>query len=260
MPPTSRRSRAPLPTQTPPEGGTEPRRPASTTEPRGHLRPGSTAEDIVRDVVRGLYEGRLVAGQRLSEPDLVATYGVGRSTVREAIVRLAAEGVVETKPFQSAQIRQLSRSEARDTLLVLESVIGLAARLAAERIEEGDRRRTFESSLRRLIDVEDEDSYEQVRARNGFYRAMVAVSGNRELARLLPSIQVHLTRSYLRLSRDKRRRDYADIASAILDRNADSAEAAARSHIARTIEALERLPDDTFAPEREASPIAGYDD
>ena len=48
----------------------------------------------MRDVVRGLYEGRYVAGQRLAEPDLMRSYGVARSTVREAIKRLVAEGVL----------------------------------------------------------------------------------------------------------------------------------------------------------------------
>ena len=45
----------------------------------------SAAENIVRDILKGLYEGRYVSGQRLAEPDLIARYGVSRSTVREAI-------------------------------------------------------------------------------------------------------------------------------------------------------------------------------
>jgi DNA-binding GntR family transcriptional regulator len=40
-------------------------------------------------------------------------YAVGRSTVREAIKRLAAERVVATPPFRGAQIRQLSRADAK---------------------------------------------------------------------------------------------------------------------------------------------------
>ena len=63
-----------------------------------HRRSPSSSDLIVRDVVRGLYEGRYVAGQRLAEPDLMRSYGVARSTVREAIKRLVAEGVLEFAP------------------------------------------------------------------------------------------------------------------------------------------------------------------
>ena len=49
----------------------------------------SSSDQIVRDVVRGLYEGRFVAGQRLVEPDLMRLYGVSRGTVREALKRFS---------------------------------------------------------------------------------------------------------------------------------------------------------------------------
>src|SRR5260370_12580628 len=86
----------------------------------------SASDRIVSDVVRGLYDGRYAPGQRLVEPDLMQKYGVSRSTVREAINRLSAVGVAASHPFRGAQIRQLSRREARDILLILELMVGLA--------------------------------------------------------------------------------------------------------------------------------------
>lgn len=221
----------------------------------------SSSDHLVRDLIRGLYDGRYAAGQRLVEPDLMRRYGVGRSTVREAIQRLAAEGVVVTHPFRGAQIRQLSRTEARNVLLILELLVGLAARQAAAAIGEPGRRERFVGSFERLLGFETEgDSYELVRARNHFYRTMTHVGGNAELERLLSGIQVHLVRAHSRLPRERRFADYRAMAEAVLAGEEGRAEKAARSHIRRVAAALAELPDAVFASDRGNAPLASMNE
>ncbi|MGE0211666.1 MAG: GntR family transcriptional regulator [Parvibaculaceae bacterium] len=221
----------------------------------------SSSDHLVRDLIRGLYDGRYAAGQRLAEPDLMRRYGVGRSTVREAIQRLAAEGIVATHPFRGAQIRQLSRTEARNVLLILELLVGLAARQAAASIEQAGCRRRFVESFDRLLGFETEgDSYELVRARNHFYRTMTHVGGNAELERLLSGIQVHLVRAHSRLPRERRFADYRAMAEAVLAGELGRAEKAARSHIRRVAAALAELPDAVFASDREDTPLAAVNE
>lgn len=211
----------------------------------------SSSDHLVRDVIRGLYDGRYAAGQRLAEPDLMRRYEVGRSTVREAIQRLAAEGVVSTHPFKGAQIRQLSRTEARNVLLILELLVGLAARQAAGSIDKPGCRDRFVEAFERLLGFEkDGDSYELVRARNHFYRTMTHIGGNDELERLLSGMQVHLVRAHSRLPRRRRFADYRAMAETILAGEADRAEKAARGHIRRVAAALDELPDAVFASDR----------
>lgn len=219
----------------------------------------SSSDQIVRDLVRGLYEGRYVAGQRLAEPDLMRRYGVGRSTVREAIKRLAAEGVITVHAYRGAQIRQLSRTEARNILLILELMIGLACRLAAANIGLPGRRAHFDRAYQGLLAFRNErDSYEMVRARNRFYRAITQIGGNKELDRILPSIQVHLVRTHLKQSTEDRFADYRAIAEAILAGDETGAEAGGRDHIRRTSQALQQLPDHVFAPEEQPSAFAEF--
>ena len=64
-------------------------------------------------------------------------YALGRSTVREALGRLAASGIVELVPHKGAQIRFLTRRAAEDVLRVTEPLLGLAARQAAEAVAAG---------------------------------------------------------------------------------------------------------------------------
>lgn len=211
--------------------------------------PASSPDRLVRDIVQGLYEGTYVAGQRLVEPDLMRRYGVSRSTVREALKRLAAEGVVTVNPYKGAQIRHLSRKEANDLLVVMEMTVGLIARLAAQNIGMPNAADHFRDCYEQLASYEKErDSYDLVRARNRFYRAMTRTAGNAELERLLFGFQVHLVRSILRQPRKERFQDYHGMAKAILEGDREAAERAGRDHIRHIVATLAQAPDDAFAP------------
>lgn len=232
---------------------------AQAGPPAGRPRP-SSSDLIVRDIVRGLYDGRFAAGQRLVEPDLMRLYGVSRGTVREALKRLAAEGVVTQTAFRGAQIRHLSRGEARDLLQILEVNIGLAARLAARNIAASGMRERFVAAYEALAAfAEKPDSFELVRARNGFYRAMTRAGGNAELGRLVRGFRVHLIRTYLRTPAQERFSDYREMAEAILSGDAEAAEAAGRRHLRRSLDVLDDAPDSIFAPAG-APPADALDD
>ena len=84
----------------------------------------SSSDQIFREIVQGLYDGRYATGQRLVESDLTREFGTSRGTVREALKRLAAEGIVTLNLHRGAQIRRLARVEVRDMLALLEVLIG----------------------------------------------------------------------------------------------------------------------------------------
>ena len=88
-----------------------------------------------------------------------------------------------------------------------------------------------------------------IRARNRFYRTMTRIGGNAELARLLPNTQVHLVRTHLSMPPELRFGDYRRIGQAIFDGDEQTAEAAARRHVRRSMARLDELPDKTFGPD-----------
>src|ERR1700679_2247707 len=91
-----------------------------------------TSPDRVVDVItRNLRAGVFVPGQRLIEADLTKELRVSRGPVREALKRLAAEGVLTVTRNRGAYVRALSRAEVRDSLVVLEALVGVMADLAA---------------------------------------------------------------------------------------------------------------------------------
>lgn len=209
--------------------------------------PASSPELIFREIIQGLYKGVYVPGQRLVEVDLTQKWGVSRGTVREALNRLAAEGIVVLSRHRGAAIRVLDHAEMHDILGVLEMMIGMAARLAAQRIKLGANRARFTESFEMLLGFKSRpDSMDLVRARNRFYRTLAAIGGNKELEVLLSRMHVHLLRVQLRALHEslvvERFDDYSRIGDAVLAGDARRAELAARRHVRAMIDILDKVP------------------
>lgn len=195
----------------------------------------STSSYIVRDVIRGLYEGRYVAGQRLVEPDLMAQYDVSRSTVREALKELSSDGIVEHAAFRGAQIRKLTRTEAANLFSITEVILGLATRQAAEKIDTPGARKDVQEHFDAISGFrEEEGRYAFLRRRNRYFRLLVTISGNFEILRILPRLQVHLIRNRLSVPPAERIEGYRRITDAVLAGDGAAAEAAARDYVLKT--------------------------
>ena len=209
------------------------------------------AAEAMRDGVR---TGRYVPGQRLVEADLTQELKLSRGPIREALKQLAAEGLVELSRHRGAALRQLSRREVRDILIIQESLTALAARLAAERIHEPGVRQRFKQAHARLMAAYKQSHGESavLDARVRYYSEIVAIGGNTELTRFVPIPQTNLLRAQFERhlpirERAERRQDYEVIAQLILSGKAGPAATAMARHIKRTRLAIEALPDRVFA-------------
>lgn len=203
------------------------------------------AANVWREILRGLYEGKYRPGQRLTEAELTREFQVSRSSVREALSRLAAEGVVEIVRHRGAVVRSVSKAEHLEILRVMDSLIGLAARLAAENIEAPGHREAIRQELKRLASPPDNlTTFDFARERNRFYRVLLGVAANSELKRLMSTVHSHAIR--LQLSERAIERVFAEyivILAAVLAGDPDGAEAAARAHVASGVAEIGRLPD-----------------
>lgn len=215
----------------------------------------SSPDHVAQVLLDGIKTGRYVPGQRLIEADLTRELAVSRGPVREALKRLAAEGVVCLIPHRGAYIRKLTRREVMDILIIQETLTGLAARLAAENLDKGDHRVRFKAAYVRLMGFRDRrDAHALLDERARFYETLVQIGGNRELSRFVPIPQTNLLRTQLsqHLSRRDRARqfkEYENIAKHIFAGNGPAAETVMQRHIRNTRSSMERLDDDAFASE-----------
>lgn len=212
-----------------------------------------SSPDIVFDaIIAGIRSGNLVPGQRLVEADLTERLGVSRGPVREALKHLAAEGMVILNQNRGAFVRSLDRKNADDLLRVLEINCALAVKLATRRIAAGHMRAEFDVVADHLLSYEEKgDSQAFIEARRTFYDALFQASGNKELHRIIPLMQIHLLRLQFqtRISETDRKKqfdEYRAVITAIREGWTKRAERLMAIHIRRTRLSISRLSDDAF--------------
>jgi DNA-binding GntR family transcriptional regulator len=211
-------------------------------------------ERVYRGILRALYEGRFVPGQRLVAPDLMREFSVGRGTIREVLQRLASTGVVAVMPHKGAAVRRLSRTEVVGILEVVEVLIGLAARGAAKAVKNAEIKKGFQSRFEAMRQIEAKLDFNRfLAAREDFYRFLVAASDNPELQRVFPNIQVHIMRIQLRsfdhAADSVYLSDYSDLNQAIFSEDVERAEKGGREHVRKTLHRVVVLPDRAFESE-----------
>lgn len=81
---------------------------------------------------QAIAEGRFKPGDRLIERELCAMTGVGRTSIREALRQLEAEGLVTSYPHKGPVVTVISYDEARQLYSVRAILEGFAGQLFAE--------------------------------------------------------------------------------------------------------------------------------
>jgi DNA-binding GntR family transcriptional regulator len=145
-----------------------------------------------------ILSGALPPGSELQEAALSATLGVSRGPIREAIGRLAAEGLVTVRPRRGAVVRALSTEEFLEAYQVREALEVMAVRLAVPRLTEADVEllETYVAEMTACADRADTQGFFE--ANSGFHRAFFDISGNRMLVDLYGGLCSQIDRYRLR--------------------------------------------------------------
>ncbi len=123
-----------------------------------------------------IVRGSLERGARIHQEDLAADLGVSRTPVREALRRLAAEGLVEMRTNRGARVADVGRDDMRsayEARLVIEP--GAARLAAAERLPAPMARMRAALSAQRRAIPNVRRSFD---ANREFHIALVQASGN----------------------------------------------------------------------------------
>ena len=213
----------------------------------------SSTDVVVNHITAGVLAGRYVPGQRLVEADLTRALRVSRGPVREAFRRLDALGILSRTMHRGACVRTLSRTEGIDLLLTTEPLIGLIARLAADKVKAGNGGRDIASLERELRSYRDRDPElsNDPSQRQHFYDILIAIGGNTQLPSVFPTMRIHLLRLQTQSFRDVDDRrtnvdDFADVAKAVLAGDRKAAEKACLAHNRRMRDAIQQMPDEAF--------------
>jgi DNA-binding GntR family transcriptional regulator len=169
----------------------------------------------------------LAPGSVMTEGALIERIGLGRTPVREAVQRLAWEGLFEIRPRAGLAVAPL---HAADWLKVLDARRGVEAVLArsAARFITRDTASKFQAAaLAMQAAVDDDDVVAYLAADKTLDEAMAAAADNIYAARTAAPLQTHSRRFWFRYRADASLSESAahhvDIIRAVLDRDEEAA-------------------------------------
>ncbi len=194
----------------------------------------SLQEAVALQIRDAILSGQLLPGERLIEDRLAQQLGVSRNPVREAILTLAATGLVTVTPRRGASVSRVSAAEAAQLFEVRVVLDGLAARLAA-RLQDPAAIDEMNTEIRRQRDAELSQPAGQSEAMkvNRFHVLVGKASGN---PHLLATIEPLGDKTQLILATVVKQsapswEAHAAILDAIVSGDEDRAEELARLHM-----------------------------
>lgn len=209
---------------------------------------GATAH-AVNALTQAIRDGRYAPGERLVESRLTAELGVSRSSVREALRRLEANGLVRVALNRGAVVRALEPADVVEILEVREVLEGLAAALAARRIDRHDNRSRARAMLRRVETIRaGELEVDHLEDNTAFHDFVLELGGNRTLAHQVRQLQLPAIRAWFfdRLNAsdwDRSLAEHQQILEAVLEGDPVLAQQLMCAHVRRTRRRFETLPD-----------------
>lgn len=150
---------------------------------------------------RELVTLRLMPGQTLTEGALIDRLGLGRTPVREAIQRLAWEGLLEIRPRSGIRVADLDPVDFIKVLDVRRGVEEVLAKSAARYASSADDEafQFVEQQMKQAAQDEDVDLF--LDADKAFDTVLARAAANPFAARLAAPLQTHSRRFWFRLKR-----------------------------------------------------------
>jgi DNA-binding GntR family transcriptional regulator len=201
--------------------------------------PRSLADQSAEQIRGQIVDGKLQPGQALSETALAAELGVSKTPIREALLRLQTEGLVQILPQRGTFVFQLSAVDAH-ALSAFRSLLEVEALLSATR----DDRAALAAALKAVVDEmkpaeSDTEAVNYRRLDDRFHRCIIEHCGNAYLSDAYESIALLVQTLRNRLTHDARLnarslKEHKALVRLIEKGDVDEAVALLKKHIAQT--------------------------
>ena len=154
---------------------------------------GRTSDALRRELEDDIEHGRLSPGDRLDEQTLATRFEVSRTPAREALLQLAAAGIVRLVPRQGAVVSSVSPQQAIGMVEVLTALEAEAAGLAARRMSDAEKAQLCKVHLASQAAAKRLDSATYIKNNAAFHAVIYDGARNEFLAE-----QIRLTRRRMR--------------------------------------------------------------
>jgi DNA-binding GntR family transcriptional regulator len=199
--------------------------------------------DVADAVRRKIFNGDLVAGQRLIEAELTESLGASRGAVRAALVDLTHEGLVERIANRGARVRVVSVEEALQITEVRMVVEGLCGAKATERITDDEIVELRELGQQMVACVASADVVGYSRLNQQLHETVIRIAAQPVAAEVIARLRARNVRHQFRLAYRPGRPQvslpqHLAIIEGLAARNPQATQAAIHAHIGSVMEAL----------------------
>ena len=151
-------------------------------------------EQVLAQLRSAITEMRLPPGRRLVERELIEQTGTSRTTIREALRQLTAEGLVTSTAHQGTVVASLSVDRAMELYEVRAILEGLAARHFV-RHASADQVVRIREAFKAIETAggQPEPGRAVLAAKKGFYNALFDGAGNVTVQEILEGMQARVT-------------------------------------------------------------------
>jgi len=183
-----------------------------------------------------ILDQKVAPGDPLPEEELARTFGVSRTPVHEALVRMEKDRLVVLRPFKGASVRKLTIEDVQELFQIREALEGVVARLAAESLDEAQLPLIEKNCTLLAKHGQTGDSQAFFETAREFHWILLRGVHNHRIQEILANIrdQLSVVRKYLLNNPDKVAADLQDhprILTAIRRHDPDEAEQIMRRHI-----------------------------
>lgn len=207
---------------------------------------GSGARWAYEEIRSKILSLELAPGKAFDEQELLASLGLSRTPIREALIHLSAEGLVELLPNRAAKVSGIDLTAVREFFEALDANQRMVTRWAALRRNNDDLKRIDEErrNFERAVTIGDVAAMAQ--SNLAFHQAIASACGNGLIAKNYAQLLAfglrlsHISLAYEESTAGKREthledivREHLDMLGHLIAGDADAAESTSRVHTER---------------------------
>lgn len=156
----------------------------------------SLTDHVYNYIVDQINNGTLISGSKVNESAVSEALKVSRTPVREALIQLSSEGLLENIPRKGFVIKGLTKEEAKETFFIIGALDGLAASLASPLLTEKHMKEMefYIESIDLAINTGNFSMYHKMQ--ESFHNVYLSICPNRSLVNLLLKLEKKFLKNF----------------------------------------------------------------
>jgi DNA-binding GntR family transcriptional regulator len=183
-----------------------------------------------------ILEGEFKTGDRLVERELAERLNISRTPIREALFRLESQGFVKTVPRKGVIVADISEKEIIEVFTILSSLEVLAAKLAAQKLDDETKSKFIEYSSKIEACLKDDNNSDFSQLHGELNHLLYSSAKNNKLYEMLSGLSDYIRAfaktGYKNPGRPKQSmKEHLRIMEAIVNQEVEMAEYLTKIHI-----------------------------